>query len=443
MLLRALLVKDLRRSLGDRNALIVGLLLPLGLTAVFGFSFGGFGGGGGGIGTIPLAVVGEPPAILRGPLDEALTETGLFEVVWTDKQRAETMVAAGDVKAALLLPEDLLDQWFAGRRVELTLWRDVNSPIKAGIIEQILQRLLLRVRAGEAAYYGAWSGDWYPEDQQDDPFADLFADASAVDVYRRIRDGSSESRAAWDLLQTLVDHQIALQDAWGDAAVELRIEERGAGQAETRVEGPADNVFNHFLPGMAILFLMFSAASAGTDLHRERRAGTLRRIFTTPVGAIDLLASKWLQSAVAGALQLVVLLAAGRLLFKVNLGPDVWTLPLLLVFVAAAVSALFIPIALATRSEKQMAQITTGLVLLLALLGGNFIPLEFAPGFLRLLGRFTPNYWANRGLTDVIAYDQSLPAVAANIGVLGGCCVVCLGLSLLLLARRGGREGLI
>jgi len=443
LLLGTVLIKDLRRWWSDRNGVVIAFMLPLLLTAVFGLSFGGFGGEGG-ISDIPVAIVGAPPRMLRQTLTDALEQTGFFTLVWTDSLSADRMVRTGEVTAALVLPPSFLESYFSGERVEVQLWRDVNSEIKAGIVEQILSRVLLDLRAGEATYYGAWSADWFPADGDPDPFAGLFADASVLDIYRRLRDGSADAISARERFDTLIDHQVALQDAFAVTGVDVEVRTKGeAAGGEPAADGQRQNVFEYFLPSLAVFFLMFGASAAAADVHRERSQGTLRRIFCTPMGARDLLLGKWLYSLISGICQLSLLLLLGRILFRVNLGPDPFTLPVMIICTAGALAAVFLPLALVTGSEKQMGQLGTGLVLGFAILGGSFIPIDFAPTFMRVLGRIAPNFWANQGFRKVVVYDRGIESIVIELSVLCGITVLFLGLGLLLLKRRGGREGLL
>ncbi|MBU0742567.1 ABC transporter permease [bacterium] len=443
MLLRTVIVKDLRRWWSDRNAVIVALLLPLVLTAILGLSFGGFGGEAG-ISAIPLAVVGDVPAVVRQFLDDALRETGLFDVTWTGRAEAERLVRTGEMRAALIIPDDLMTRLLRGDRVEVTLWKDINSEFKAGIVEQILERMLLYVRAGEAAYFGAWPDDWYPARGEADAIGGLFDDASTLDVYRRIRDGSAEARTAWEELQRLLDNQLSLQDAFERASIDLRVEDRtGEALAENEDARASRNMFDYFLPGMAVFFLMFSAGGAGGDIHREREGGTLRRMLVSPLRARDLLLGKWAFATGNGLLQLLILFAVGRLVFRLNLGPDPVALPIHALVTSAALASFFLVLAMLTRTEKQMGQVGTGIILFMAIIGGNFVPAEAMPAFIRSAARFTPNYWANEGFTAIVSYDRGLSAVTDSLSVLAGISAVLLVVALLLLHRRERRGELL
>ncbi|MDO9695302.1 MAG: ABC transporter permease [Candidatus Latescibacteria bacterium] len=439
-MLRVLVIKDIRRWWSDRQAVIVTLLLPLLLTAVLGISFGGFGGGAPEIEAIPLALVGDPPTLLREPLERALRESGLFTPVWCDSAEADRLVRKGEVRAAVLLPGDL-QKLLSPERVAIGVWKDPGSVLQADIVEQILRRMLMRVQGGEAVYVAAWPADGFPAVGEPDPFGDLFAGDSVAAVWRRIRDRSPEAEAARLKFEAILDHQVALSDAFDPPAAKLTVVDR-TGQ-EAKGVGPSTNMFDYILPGMGIFFLMFAAAAAAGDLHRERAGGTLRRLLVAPLGSSDLLVGKWLFAMLNGLLQLVVLFAAGRLLFRMSLGPDPLALPLAAVATSAMLASLFLPLALLTANEKQMGTISTGITLFLAMVGGNFINVDQMPAVLQAAGRFTPNYWANRTFNDIVVHGRGVGDILPRVAVLFGIAAVLLAVAVAIYRRRGGKEGLL
>ena len=439
-MLRVLVIKDIRRWWSDRQAVIVTLLLPLMLTAVLGISFGGFGGGAPEIEAIPLALVGDPPALLKEPLERALRESGLFTPVWCDSAEADRLVRKGEARAAVLLPGDL-QTLLSPERVAIGVWKDPGSVLQADIVEQILRRMLMRVQGGEAVYVAAWPADGFPAAGEPDPFGDLLAGDSLAAIWRRLRDRAPEVAAARAKLEAILDHQAALHDAFATSAVALTVVDR-TGQ-EAKGVGPSTNMFDYILPGMGVFFLMFAAAAAAGDLHRERAGGTLRRLLVAPLGSSDLLVGKWLFAMLNGLLQLVVLFAAGRLLFRMSLGPDPLALPLAAVATSAMLASLFLPLALLTANEKQMGTISTGVTLFMALVGGNFINVDQMPPVLQAAGRFTPNYWANRTFNDIVVHGRGAADILPRVAVLFGIAAVLLAVAVAIYRRRGGKAGLL
>jgi ABC-type multidrug transport system permease subunit len=325
--------------------------------------------------------------------------------------------------------------------VAIGVWKDPVSVLQADIVEQILRRGLMRVQGGEAVYAAAWPADGFPAAGEPDPFGDLLAGDSLAAVWRRIRDHTPEAEAARLKFEAILDHQAALHDAFETPAVALTVADR-TGQEVAGV-GPSTNMFDYILPGMGVFFLMFAAAAAAGDLHRERVGGTLRRLLVAPLGNSDLLVGKWLFAMLNGLLQLAVLFAAGKLLFRMSLGPDPWALPLAAVATSAMLASLFLPLALLTANEKQMGTISTGVTLFMALVGGNFINIDQTPAALQAVGRLTPNYWANLTFNDIVVHGRGVADILPRVAVLFGIAAVLLAIAVAIFRRRGGKAGLL
>lgn len=443
MTVLALALKDLRRVWSDRRALAVSLVLPLLLTFVMGLSFGGGVFGGGGLSDVPIVLVGDGvPDFLRSRLLEALAETGFFAASWADSATADRLVRRGEAAAAVVLPTDFWNRFLGDREVPIGLWKDPGSPLRAGIVEQVLERLLAGTQAGEAAHAALWPEDAFDPDAPGPggrPWSEYF-EGGVGQLWRRWRDleGDPALGEARSKLMGRLDHQAALGEALSAGRVTLQVADLAPAPA---APGPDANLFNYFLPSFSIFFLMFGVAAGARDWHRERVRGTLQRQWLSPVGGLRILAGKWLAASLQGMVQLLLLLLAGALLFRVNLGPDLWSLPLLVILTGTAAAGLFLLLALLTRTEKMMDTVSTTVILISALLGGNMMPVDLLPGWIGAAGRFCFNYWANRGFSDVIAGDRSLAEHPAPALVLAAFGLVMAGLLPAVLAWRRRRGG--
>ena len=432
--------RDLRRMAADRRALLINLALPLVLTSIMGLSFGGGLFGRRSISAIPVALVaGDLPTAVRDRLLAGLQESGFFAPVWADSSEADALVRSGDVAAAIVLPPDALRNLFAADSLVVQVWKDPASDIKAGIVEEIVRRGVVRAQAGEAAYRALWPEDYDVATADSTALAGVF-DGGLDEIWSRLRDpGAADARGrAVEILARRVDHQVALSRALGSVGAGMVVQDK---LPVAEGDGRQSSLFDYFLPSFAVFFLMFAVAGGARDLHRERKQRTLQRQLLGPGAPWPVVVGKWLASVVQGVVMLTVLLVAGALLFRVNLGPDPWTLPVVVVLTCTAAAGFFLFLALLVRSEKVLDNLTTAVILISAMLGGNFMPIDNMPAWTRAAGQFVFNYWANLSFNRVIADDQGLGAVAGPLTVLGLASVVLLVAIVFLFnarVRRGG-----
>ena len=414
--LGALVWKDLLRQVKDVKGLIIFMLVPLILTFIMGLSFGGGIFGKSGISAIPLALSGgDLDQGLKDRLTQGLEESDLFTVTWTDSLSAADMVTEGKVRAALIFPDRLLERFFQGEDVVLTLWKDPNSQVGAGVVESILVGMLSQFQASEAAYRALWPED-DPSDmgELEEPMEDLLS-GDPVRMIQMLREDDGTTT------QELLDHverSAVFAQAMGEPALPLSLHDRQDWEAESGDARMSQNLYDYFLPSFAVFFMMFGTAAVVRDLHRERESKTLARLLCGPTSVGAVVLGKWVTAVTMATLQLLVLLIAGGLLFGVRIGHAPVALLLVSLAAGGAASSVYLVLGLIASSEKVMDAMTTVFTLVCGMLGGNFFPLDTMPPALSMFGRGTFNYWANKAFSEIITHGKGLDAVTLEIGVL-------------------------
>jgi ABC-2 type transport system permease protein len=430
----ALVRKDLLRQVVDPKGLLIYLAAPLLLTLIMGLAFGGGIFGDRGLSAIPLAVSGGDLAPeLKTRIADGLQESGFFTVTWTDSARADRLVQAGDVQAALLLPDRLVGRFFRGEDVALTLYKDPNSPVKAGLVELLLTSALRQYQAAEAAYRALW-----PED---DPAAFQHLEGPAEDLFsgdprRMLQAVRTHGDGLGDMVLDRVDCSLSFADAMEEAPVRLVVRNRQDWEAEDTGPRRSSNLYDLFLPAFAVFFMMWGASAIVRDLHRERENRTLARLLCGPLSVGTVATGKWATAAVFGSAQLLTLLLFGGVLFGVNL----WHAPLAIVLVAvaagAAAASVYLVLGLLVRTEKALDGLVTVFTLVSGMLGGNFFPVDAMSPALLFFGRATFNYWANRAYSDLITHGRGLADVVPELAALLAIAAVGLGVAIAIFGLR-------
>jgi len=375
-------LKDVRRAYRDPAGLAMMLLAPLVLTLLLGAAFGGEGE----LSLTPVPVVlvdedgGESARSLVAGL-EATGGEGLLELAPADtREQAEAAIAGGDATAAIIIPEGFSEAFsggwsLGGASVQVELLQDPASSSGPRLVAGVLQQLI-------SSFNGAWAAGAAAAVDAGVPGTDAMPEA----------DGGFPAEPAGDLA--------AAQDA-AEAAVH-RFRELQAGIQSPEIEsrspriGGADatevSVTGAVLAGMMVFFMLIAGANGARSILEEDQAGTLARLFTTPTARAVVLGGKFLSAFLSVLLQAAILVIAGRLLFGIDWGAPVAVL--LLILMGALVSAgLGVMLNSFVRTPSQAGAIASGVVVLLALVGGNFTGTLSAGGAFDVLRRLTPNGW--------------------------------------------------
>ncbi len=388
-------LKDLRMRLRDRNTLVMMLLLPVGMTAIIGFAFGGESG----ISTVEfLLVAPEEGGFLADAAAGFLSQHELFDVERASEDEARRAVAAGEKSAAVVIPEGLIDSFLSGTPAEARVLRDPASNIKAGIVQSMVEQIVSSVSAGSALGRGV-----FETLDKDEPLSD------------------SEQLALWGWMF------MWMREAWTEPPVSL---------AATDTKTADFDIHAYFAPGFAVLFLLFTMLASAKTIHEERESGTYERLMAAPLSKTSIIAGKMLGSYVLAALQILTLIALGSLFFGIEWGSHPGATIIMALVTAAGATSLAMLIAAAARTGRQTDNVGTAFILVMSLLGGSMWPIEQAPEAFQRFGHFTFNYWAHGGFKKLIFDDAGLAGITQEIAIISAMSAVFVVLAVLLLARR-------
>jgi ABC-2 type transport system permease protein len=180
------------------------------------------------------------------------------------------------------------------------------------------------------------------------------------------------------------------------------------------------DAFQQNVPGYTIYGVFWIASLLAGSVLREKREGTFRRLMVAPVSRTVILAGKLLPYYSINILQIIVMMAASALLFRMSFGHSFAGLIVVSLALAACATGLGIAVAAFARTEAQAGTLTVLLILTLSALGGCFVPRFLMPPTLKTIGLLTPHAWALDAYQDLIVRGYGLAEVMPHVGVLVG-----------------------
>lgn len=366
-----IVASDLRIQLRRGTLLILGFVAPLALAFVMNLVFGGIDGDGS-LTTFDVAVAdedgGEEAAAFVAVLEDIAAD-GLLELaVHDDEEAARAAVDDGDVGAAWVVPAGFSDAVRGGGESEILVIGDVDSPTTTSVARTIARRYSAGVGLTTTASMAAIeTGVASPAD------VDAIAD---------------ELQAAGPV--------VAVTDA----------------TAETQLLDVSTTV----IAGMALFFVFFTAGLPIVGILEERDQGTLGRLLAAPIPAGAITAGKVLSAVVLGTLSLWSLMAASAVLMGADWGPPIGAALLGLAAVVSAIGIMSIAGSLA-RSTEQAGNVQGIVAVVLAILGGAFVPIPTgSSGLLGFLQQLTPHGWFFDGIAAL--QHEGVAGVLPAVGVL-------------------------
>ncbi|TPJ20151.1 ABC transporter permease [Mesorhizobium sp. B2-7-3] len=173
----------------------------------------------------------------------------------------------------------------------------------------------------------------------------------------------------------------------------------------------------NIVPGLlGVILQMTMVMMTSIALTRETERGTMENLLAMPSSPLEIMMGKVLPYLAVGAVQVVVVLAASKLLFAIPFtGSMTLLLSAVLVFVLSLV-LLGYTISTIARTQMQALQLTFFFFLPSIMLSGFMFPYRGMPDWAQTFGEIFPLTHFLRITRAVMLKGAELPAVATEIG---------------------------
>ncbi len=233
-------------------------------------------------------------------------------------------------------------------------------------------------------------------------------------------DGIRVQRAVYTTLADMVT--LAREGKMDEAALAALNETPRALTLEVSPAGERQRIPNGFeqaVPGSMVMFtLLVMLTSGAVMLVTERREGLLRRLAATPLSRGSVVLGKWGGRLALGLVQISFALLAGRLLFKLDWGPRLPMVLLVMLAYAAVVSALGVLLGSLAKTEGQAIGLGVLTANVLAGLGGCWWPIEVTPQWMQNFSLVLPTGMAMDALHRLVSFGRPAASALPHLAVL-------------------------
>ena len=256
-----------------------------------------------------------------------------------------------------------------------------------------------------------------------------------------VRDLASEARIRRFIPQTLADSGASPERIASEVETQLTrlranppviTQVRRPGNGGNEESASDDNgLISRLMPGLVVMFLMFSVTLGAQALVEERRSGTLERLMTTRLGVNQLFLGKFLAGVARAMLQAAVMLALAFIVFRPAGALTFAELMAFAALTATAFSGVALIIGAAARTRNQASWAAVFFTLLMVVFGGTFF--EIADGtLLDTISKATINSYAIDAMSNLIARGEGLGQQWRPMAVMAGVAAVSLTVARLL-----------
>lgn len=293
--------------------------------------------------------------LLLNNFEEDENFNSLFELIQTDLTTAENMYSKNEISSIIIIPEGFTKSLFFYENKPFKVILNPKEPLKSLILKNLTESLAKYIESVDAATYG---------------------------VYKTLKEYGVKG-----------DNLSRINDLYSMEMIFTALN-RGDFFSHNKIDTfPSSNSIEYFLSSIVVILILFFCTSAATSISDEINSGCIFRFITTPSSNFIFLLSKLMSFTFITVIHSLTLIST--ILFFMNL----LSLKTFLLSFMTILSISLIGVSLSifagtfAKSKDVITLFVSMSLLLVGIIGGNFIPIQLMPGYMQELSKFTPNYW--------------------------------------------------
>ncbi|WP_191858280.1 ABC transporter permease [Hanstruepera ponticola] len=349
---------------------------------------------------IPILLVDNDNGEISKTVKTGLTDSNAFEIITKDDENeAKELVFSGKYQLAIIIPENLSTD------LEKKINQNVEGIIAKFGLEEEGEHKLIDIPAKEVKLY--------------------FDPATQMTFKSSVKNGIDK------MISKIETQSIykAFQDQITDDPSEV-IFETDNFITYTEIlpkEGNKDlipNSVQHNVPAWTLFAIFFIIVPLSINIVKEKSQGTFVRLRTNPVSYATVLGGKTAVYLIVCLIQFILMLLVGVYLFPAIGLPTLnvsGRLPLLfIVAIFAGLAAIGLGLLLGTiaKTQEQSAPFGATFVVILAAMGGVWVPVFVMPKIMQTLSNISPMNWGLNAFYDVFLRNGSLLDLIPELSLL-------------------------
>jgi ABC-2 type transport system permease protein len=171
------------------------------------------------------------------------------------------------------------------------------------------------------------------------------------------------------------------------------------------------------VPGMTVMFVFYIIISMARRFFKEKESGLLARTQSTAVRPLQYLVGMWIPFVFTVIAQCVALFAFGHFVYDIKLG-DLPSLAAIILCLSICGTGIGLAISLLVSGETVAMVVAQIIAMGGAMVGGLWVPSYLMPQAVQTIGHFTPQFWAQKSLQDVIVHGAHIGNIVSALAIL-------------------------
>jgi len=170
-----------------------------------------------------------------------------------------------------------------------------------------------------------------------------------------------------------------------------------------------------FIPGIIGMTVMTSAVFGSImDDNEYKQKGIIRKLSTTPITRSEWILSNMIYQVLLAFMSTFLILAVGYIGFKAQLFMNIW-LPIVIILGVFGFVGLGMLVTRLVKDAQAAAAVSNVITFPMMFLSGSFFPVDSMPGFLQVVAKVLPLYYANESLRAAMILDDWVGAATKAV----------------------------
>lgn len=184
------------------------------------------------------------------------------------------------------------------------------------------------------------------------------------------------------------------------------------------------NAVQHNVPAWTLFAMFFIVIPLSINMVKEKNQGTFIRLRTNPVSSAIVIAGKTLTYLIICMIQFYMMIAVGMWLFPLfglpalNVDANLFLLTIVALFSGLAATGYGILVGTIAKTQEQSAPFGATSVIILAALGGVWVPVFAMPKFMQIVALCSPMNWGLDAFYDVFLRNSGIVEILPEITLL-------------------------
>ncbi|NUY81382.1 ABC transporter permease [Flavobacterium sp. MAH-1] len=184
------------------------------------------------------------------------------------------------------------------------------------------------------------------------------------------------------------------------------------------------NAVQHNVPAWTLFAMFFIVIPLSINMVKEKNQGTFIRLRTNPVSSAVVIGGKTLTYLIICMIQFYMMIAVGIWIFPLlglpalNVDANLFMLTVVALFSGLAATGYGILVGTIAKTQEQSAPFGATSVIILAAIGGVWVPVFAMPKFMQYVAMCSPMNWGLDAFYDVFLRNASIMEIYPEIALL-------------------------